>query len=728
VTEQGTLGKPQPSVPVFFGTTPELEFGRADKCLLQPLASLTVEVVLRESPIRASTMTKASFRESPAGSTAGDAFLVARKAGAWHDIFRLPGGVITTVGRDPANRVILQDDKCSRRHCDVFCADSQWMLKDLDSRNGTRVNGHRIADTVPIRDGDQIQIGDIELLFTSDISQPLNPPPPKVSDDDTEGMSDTGIFAPQIVERKAHTRYVTESGLAADTRESELRGAFARLYRLVVQMVSATDVRGLSQTVLEELLHSVTADIGAVLLFPTDVVDRTNPKSLRIISYVGPDKAPYKKVSTRLSRVALTERQAVLAMDIGAAPSGDEFQTLNDMQAQSVICAPLRTDDQILGLLHLYSLDSSQSLDVEALEYTLAVADQFATTLHQLSQKDALTGELERVFDQNRSLHRLLQIESDLIGDSRAMQTLRDTIARVAKSDATALIRGESGVGKELVARAIHFNSNRREHSFVCLNCAALTESLLESELFGHERGSFTGVTGQKIGKFEQADGGTLFLDEVGEMSLAIQAKFLRVLEGHPFERVGGNTDIHVDVRVVAATNRELEAAVEAGEFRKDLFFRLQILEIQVPSLRDHAADIPELARYLLERCCQRIGQPQLTLSDEALAKLRIHGWPGNVRELRNVIERAVVLSDGPEINERDIRVIATADPKAWLAEDPMLRYEPVPLEDIEREHILRTLNWTDWNKREASRVLGINRSTLDRKLDRYGIRRSPSE
>ncbi|MBP87266.1 MAG: hypothetical protein CMJ64_11185 [Planctomycetaceae bacterium] len=373
-------------------------------------------------------------------------------------------------------------------------------------------------------------------------------------------------------------------------------------------------------------------------------------------------------------------------------------------------------------------MDSSKTLDVDALEYTLAVADQFAITLDALSQKDLLTGELARATDQNRSLKRLLEIESDLIGDSPAMQTLRDTIGRVASSDATALVRGKSGVGKELVAAAIHFNSNRRDGPFVCLNCAALTESLLESELFGHERGSFTGATGKKIGKFEQADGGTLFLDEVGEMPRSIQAKFLRVLEGHPFERVGGNVDIKVDVRVVAATNRDLEGAVEESTFRKDLFFRLQILELQVPALREHAADIPALASYFLVRCCQRIGHPQLKLSGEALNRLANHDWPGNVRELRNVIERAVVLSDGPRILEQDIRLISTSEPKAWLAEDPMLSYQAVPIEDLERDHIAKTLNWTNWNKREASRVLGINRSTLDRKLERYGIHPPQSE
>lgn len=656
-------------------------------------------------------------------SVASEAFLVAREAGVWRDIFRLPSGSVSTIGRDPNNRVILRDEKCSRRHCDVYQEGERWVIRDLNSRNGTRVNSDRISGAVAISEGDTIRIGGVELLFTSDISRPLDQIGRQTHPDTDDFEIDEEVAGAQILERKSRSSYLTESSLSDETGEADLRGAFARLYHLVVQMVSSKSVRHLSETVLDALLDSVNADIGAVLLFPTDIEDRTDPSGLRIISYRAPDDAPYQKVSTGLSRVALGESEAILGMDISEPAGETEFQTLNDMQAQSVICAPIRSGETILGLLHLYSLDSTKTLDVESLEYTLAVADQFAMTLSALSQKDVLTGELARATDQNRSLKRLLEIESDLIGNSPTMQTLRDTIARVATSDATALVRGESGVGKELVAAAIHFNSDRREGPFVCLNCAALTESLLESELFGHERGSFTGATGKKIGKFEQADNGTLFLDEVGEMPLTIQAKFLRVLEGHPFERVGGNTSISVDVRVVAATNRDLEAAVEENTFRKDLFFRLQILELQVPALREHVSDIPALANYFLERCCQRIGQSPLTLSDEALNRLANHNWPGNVRELRNVIERAVVLSDGPQILEGDIRLISTSEPKAWLAEDPMLSYEPVSLDDMEREHIARTLVFTDWNKREASRVLGINRSTLDRKLERYGIR-----
>jgi Nif-specific regulatory protein len=311
------------------------------------------------------------------------------------------------------------------------------------------------------------------------------------------------------------------------------------------------------------------------------------------------------------------------------------------------------------------------------------------------------------------------------VGESLQLQHLRATIGKVALSDATTLVRGESGVGKELVARAIHFNSNRNEGPFVCLNCAALTESLLESELFGHEKGSFTGATEQKIGKFEQANGGTLFLDEVGEMPLSIQAKFLRVLEGHPFERVGGSISIQTDVRVVAATNRDIESAVETGNFRPDLFYRLQILEIVVPSLREHASDIPLLVQYFLERCRSRLRLPRLRISPEALQILCNYHWPGNVRELRNVIERTVVLADGPELTAADIRFSSICGPHSQARTGGEV--ELISLELLEQRQILRTLEWTRGNKREAAQILGINRSTLDRKLERFDAAGRPS-
>ena len=257
----------------------------------------------------------------------------------------------------------------------------------------------------------------------------------------------------------------------------------------------------------------------------------------------------------------------------------------------------------------------------------------------------------------------------------------------------------------------------------MCLNCAALSETLLESELFGHERGAFTGATERKIGKFESAHMGTLMLDEIGEMSPQIQAKFLRVLEGHPFERLGGTASIKVDVRVIAATNRDLEKAVAEGTFRRDLYFRLHVLEISVPPLRKRPEDIEELAFYFLERYNQETGRKIRGYTPEALRCMREYRWPGNVRELKNVVERAVVLARGEVIEREDLSLsnLATVSDSGDIPGSKP-SYEPLTLDEIERRHILSTLNATNWNKSKTSMILGVERSTLDRKIRKYDL------
>ena len=441
---------------------------------------------------------------------------------------------------------------------------------------------------------------------------------------------------------------------------------------------------------------------------------------LRLVAFRAPDDTPYHRVSDRLSRVALTGGDGTLALNVSGDSSAGTFQTLEKMNAESVICAPIRDGKSIYGLIHLYSLTPDHALDADSLEFTLAVAEHMSGILAKLTEQEHLAEGLARAKGEAQQLRQMLAVESDLIGKSESMRVLKDQIARFAAKDLTALIRGESGVGKELVARAIHFNSPRREQPFVCLNCAALTETLLESELFGHEKGAFTGATDRKPGKFEQANGGTIFLDEVGEMSPQIQAKFLRVLEGHPFERVGGHATVSVDVRVVAATNRDLEQAVRENEFRKDLFFRLNILDIEVPPLRDRRDDVDDLVDHFLQLTARQHGSKPKAVQPAALEVLAQYDWPGNVRELRNTVERAVAISHGNEVTRDDIRFSHLEDgTPSPVMEDV---YKPLSLKEIERRHIEATLNFTRWVKRETARILGIERSTLDRKLKSYGL------
>ena len=310
-----------------------------------------------------------------------------------------------------------------------------------------------------------------------------------------------------------------------------------------------------------------------------------------------------------------------------------------------------------------------------------------------------------------------------MIGQSLPMQNVYKTIGRVAGSNVTVLIQGESGTGKELVARAIHDNSERRDGPFVKINCATIPENLMESELFGYEKGAFTGAGARKPGKFELAHQGTIFLDEIGELTLSAQAKLLRVLQEKEFERVGGTQNIRVDVRILAATNKDLQRCVQEGIFREDLYFRLRVVIIRLPPLREHLEDVPVLARYFLQHYSRELNQPVNDFSPEAMLLLQQYDWPGNVRELRNVCEQAVVLARGPIIMPEDLPFSLHASGRelreAVLKPGATLK-EIVA--DVERQVILRTLREHNWNRTATARALGLNRRSLYAKMKEYGL------
>lgn len=678
------------------------------------------------------------------------AYLVVRDGDKWKDVFRLTPGQVTTVGRAPTNRIVVRDEMSSRNHCEIFQAGPMWILRDLGSRNGTLVDGHKMSGDWELEDGQTIQLGACEIVFTYELS---NSARPEDDDDDLESPTETRdnlpvaarrISDPEIVSRKKRTRYSP-----ASTAESIGRDRFsqdlAQLWKLAVEMGAAKSEKQLAEVVLDALLAATKADIGAVLMLPKPMAAGARPAQLQLVAYKAADNQSYKTISKSLSRMVLEDREAVLAKNVADDSKLSDRDSLDEIQARSVICAPIRSGEMVHGLIHLYSTLSDETLEPEHLEFALAVADQMALAFDNLREKQSLAEGLARVENENEALRHQLAIDTELVGNSPEMQNLKQTIGRIAPTDATVLIRGESGVGKELVARAVHLSSDRRNMPFVCMNCAALSESLLESELFGHEKGSFTGATGRKPGKFEQAHRGTLFLDEVGEMSMSIQAKFLRVLEGHPFERVGGSAPITVDVRVVAATNRDLERAIEEKIFRKDLYFRLFVVELNVPPLREHRSDIPLLAHYFMERFAKKTGRPLKGFTEEAMELLQNYNWPGNVRELQNGIERAVVLSTSELVTLSDIRLSGLRTPVAVSAASTILPQASVTpmaptgplaetakleksLEDLEQEYILATLERSNWNKSQAATILGIERSTLDRKLKKYGVNRPTTE
>ena len=709
-------------------------------------------------------------------------------------------GQRVTIGRGDNCFIHLDDASCSREHCLLFQVSGQWMLRDLKSRNGTLIDDRPVNADFPLFDGTVFQVGDTHIRFhesASDSDAELTqhakrntasmPSLDAIVDEETasqvlsdpggssilvptgrdsrdqqdtssrprrtakaaakpvepsEAASTAGVNGTAGGNEVVGTAEILSQATRSDLHEpgslaaADAATALAALMRAGSRIGQATSIREASRLALKELLAHTKAKFGAVLMLPSTRTADREPEKLAITGFESRGEQPYTRVSRSLSRLVFERDAGVHILDTLADEELGDSGSVRELTLVSAVCVPVRLQERVAGLVHLYSQDADEPLTTRDFHLTLALADLLTGTFHQLWEKkqaEEKAKQAERTADALRQQLAGTSI-GEIVGQSPSIQRLREQIERVAPTEATVLVRGESGVGKELVGRAMHFSSRRASGPFVTMNCAALTESLLESELFGHEKGSFTGATAKKKGKFEQADGGTLMLDEVGEMSLEIQAKFLRVLEGHAFERVGGAETIETDVRVVAATNRDLEAAVRDGTFRKDLYFRLHVIVVTIDPLRLRAADIPLLAQHFVEKFAPKAGRDVKGLTGEAADFLKAYRWPGNVRELQNTIERAVILCRGELIGREDIQ-LCTIDSLEDVDEiaDPLPDEQPEPealpfreltIEDLEREHILQTLDATEWNKTKAAQILGIERSTLDRKLKRYGVSR----
>jgi len=402
------------------------------------------------------------------------------------------------------------------------------------------------------------------------------------------------------------------------------------------------------------------------------------------------------------------------AMRVADVSKNDDFYPGVDskvgFQTRNLLCAPLVHQGQIIGVVEVLNRRNGNPFT----EADLRLLEVFAN----LAAIGAVNAQrYESLKRENQSWRQAAGGSNEIIGSSAALQDVMRLCQRVAPSAATVLLLGESGTGKELIARAIHQLSPRRDKPFVAINCAALPEGLLESELFGHEKGSFTGATSRKLGRFELADEGTLFLDEIGDLSGAIQIKLLRVLQEKEFVRVGGTRTIATDVRIIAATNRDLKQAMQENRFREDLYYRLNVFPIEIAPLRDRREDIPALVEYFTTKVSDELKVPRPVVSDQALALLVAYNWPGNIRELRNVIERAVLLTEEGRITERHL-------PRELTGEAPSRVNVPVgnTLWDYERTLIVNALQQTDWNQSQAARALGISRDNLRYRIKKYGI------
>ena len=386
----------------------------------------------------------------------------------------------------------------------------------------------------------------------------------------------------------------------------------------------------------------------------------------------------------------------------------------------SFICVPIKVRDEVIGALsadRMFEEEVSLDEDVRILSIIASMIAQ------AVSLRRAALEERNRLMQENIRLKQALQDRfhpANIVGNSRAMQEVYELIKIVSQTDTTVLIRGESGTGKELVAQAIHYNSRRADGPLVKVNCAALPESVIESELFGHEKGAFTGAHTTRKGRFELASGGTIFLDEIGDLSPATQIRLLRVLQEREFERVGGTETIKVDVRVIAATNADLEARVSRGLFRKDLYFRLNVVPIHLPPLRERREDIPLLVYTFIRRFAERNRKDVQEITPEALQRLMAYHWPGNVRELENCIERMVVVANKRVLDVGDIPPEILPEATGPTANFPV----GLTMKQIEEQAIRQTLAATGGNRKEAARILGIGLRTLHRKIEQYGISR----
>jgi Nif-specific regulatory protein len=599
-----------------------------------------------------------------------------------------------SIGREPSNQISLLDSLVSRRHCVIRRNGQGFLIQDLDSRNSTFVNNVPVKER-SLADGDQIRIGKSILVF-----QGL-PQEPASDNASLELYSAPTPGGATVILRKQDAIYLQPA-------QPHAMGATARTVRdlnvLLNFSKSLNSVHGLAalqQKALEAVLEISPADRAAILLTEEGIEG--------ITSAIGWDRRLGKNQPIQVSQTILNqvikENLAVLCNDVPGDETFREAESLLIPQVRAVLAVPLEVQDKVLGALYLDTNSQGARFDSGLLQLVTALGNVVALAIENASH-------LERLGDENRRLQQELNIEHSMVGESQRMREVYQFVSRVAARESTVLIQGESGTGKELVARAIHSNSGRADRPFVAINCAAIVDTLLESELFGHEKGAFTGAVAQKKGKLEMAEGGTVFLDEVGELAAPLQAKLLRVLQEREFERVGGTRPIKLDIRLITATNVDLNEASRNGKFRQDLYYRLNVVSIEIPPLRDRTEDIPLLAAYFTARYSERVKRRVAGISPKARACLLRYPWPGNVRELENAIERAVVLGSTELILPEDL-------PDSIL-EETASSGEPVTalhdgIREAKRKLIEQAIEQANGNYTEAAGILGVHPNHLFR-------------
>jgi transcriptional regulator with GAF, ATPase, and Fis domain len=588
-----------------------------------------------------------------------------------------------TVGRDFANQVMIGDPAVSRKHCTINeVSGGKYDITDLESHNGTFVNGAQVSRT-PIQHGDRIRVGASEFLFLT-------------GEEDDAGLPSSGI-GKETTSIPLRALFLDQrSGLPSNASGiGRMARDLSAFFKIANVINSTSDVDALQRELLELISEVIPATQGAILLQPN-----ADEEPYPACTWSRDEKQPDVAIREELAQRAMWERCAVFT----AASTGPEV-------TEHVLCVPLVAVENILGVIYLIAPATAAPFGEDHAYFLSSVSRIAAVTLENLLKLDSLRAENQRL---------RAGVETDtLIGDSRAMTRVAEFIGRVAKGDSTVLIRGESGTGKELVARAVHANSLRPGSPFVAINCAAIPETLLESELFGHEKGAFTGAAAIKKGKLEAAEDGTLFLDEIGELAPLLQAKMLRALQQREFERLGGTRLLPFNARVVAATNKNLEQAIKAGEFRQDLYYRLNVVSVALPPLRQHRDDIPLLAMYFAKKFAAKCKRGFKGITEEARSLMMQYSWPGNVRELENAIEHAIVLGLTDEIRPEDL-------PEAMLEEQSSGEVAALyhnTLNQTKKQLVITAMDDAKGSHVEAARLLGIHPKYLHRLIKNLNLR-----
>jgi formate hydrogenlyase transcriptional activator len=509
-----------------------------------------------------------------------------------------------------------------------------------------------------------------------------------------------------------------------EARTSDLRASEERqrvLLDVNNAIVTCLDRESLFLATAAVLRRAVPFDRAALILYDP------SKDIFTVLGVAGPvPSPPVIPVGTEWPRQhsragwVLDHCEPLLTVDLRDSPPFVEHAALLEEGIRAAVSAPMTVKGKIIGTLNVGSRVPGRYGEAEA-SLLAAIAEQVALAIENLLAYEEIAALKARLHEENVYLQEAVRTEAafgDVVGESPAVLGALANVRKVAATDSTVLVTGETGTGKELIVRAIHTLGRRKDKVLVKVNCAALPAGVIESELFGHEKGAFTGALTRKVGRFELAHGGTLFLDEVGDLPLELQAKLLRVLQEGEFERVGGTSTLKVDVRLIAATNRDLERAVSEGRFRADLYYRLNVFPIHLPPLRDRRQDIPRLARHFAMHYAAKMGKPVGPLSADAVDRLATYGWPGNVRELQNVIERAVILSSSGRFELPDLSAPPADD-------GPPRRLQS--LENVERQHIVAVLEGTGWRvsgDRGAAKILGLKRTTLEARMKKLGILR----